>query len=313
MVGFNTYVRTKNYNHLRYIADQWKKITILNPTPPVPPKKGERISTGIIMCKTPDTEEDDYEVLVIQQHCTYAFTEFVLSNFSTNSEALTLLCNSTKHELQTLSTMNYKLIWKASGRNNIGSYSYLENEKKFREKWGFDSGEELKSAINFIIEQGHFGVLPWGFPKGKPNRKEDHIDSADREFKEETGLGHMSYRLYVQDILDGRFQHWRGTYQMKYYLGKVNKPSDAALQRAEDLNCKVTDSSGQKSREVLESRWIALRYLDLLDPLPGHSFTIIKQHLQEWLETIKEKEKTAEGEKNKIKEIKPRFLRKIRS
>jgi 8-oxo-dGTP pyrophosphatase MutT (NUDIX family) len=145
------------------------------------------------------------EYLFIRRKNSLNYIEFIrgkynLSDFDYLQNALHFL---TVHEKIKIQNNDFDTLW-----NELWDSNHNKNQKEYNEsKHKFDSlrqgfyiiKNEIRIWIQFdnIIKDTFFNYEEpeWGFPKGRREEDEKNIDSAKREFQEETNLKEEDYKI----------------------------------------------------------------------------------------------------------------------
>ncbi len=182
-----------------------------------------------ILCFRPST--DGYQILMIKKSTTYHFCEFVSGHYKKHNEAhlKKLFNNMTYHEKMDILGMQFGNMWYRVYKENpmIGFNSrnkwtslYLKREEKFKLTFMQDGGLRLKS----LIADSDNVETPWEFPKGRKdeNKREGEIETAMREFYEETGVSSDKYRiLWHLTPYKETYTDFGITYQHIYYFAEA--------------------------------------------------------------------------------------------
>jgi 8-oxo-dGTP pyrophosphatase MutT (NUDIX family) len=95
------------------------------------------------------------------------------------------------------------------------------------------SGFAVLCEEHVLLVCTHKGI--WGFPKGKHNKGETHIDGGYRELEEETGLKRHQINaidietFYLHEVTD------KGVESVRLYLGTTDKLIPPKIQDEEEL------------------------------------------------------------------------------
>lgn len=183
------------------------------------------ISYGIA-CARKNSSTGNYEILMIKKRATYAFIDFLRGRYDPmRFHELEFAFNEmTISEKILIRTRDFNMLWvycwgsepvKPSERN-----MYAKSAKKFMQLCEIKDGEYLLDLLN---KSGHAELL-WEIPKGRLNKNESPIDSAMREFEEETGIGKESYRLLPDEgTIEYTFSDAGVRYKYIYYLAIINR------------------------------------------------------------------------------------------
>ena len=185
-------------------------------------------SNGIIAFRYGETE---LEYLLIRRRNSLGFIEFMRGKYNIYNKQylLNIINEMTIEEKRTLLIYNFEQLWKNIWGDN-SSIIYRGEEKMSKEKF-----ESLKLPINvnfleynlesLIIESSTEWTEPeWGFPKGRRDYKETDLQSAIREFEEETlynreKLNIIKNVIPYEEIFTG--SNYK-SYKHKYYLAHMN-------------------------------------------------------------------------------------------
>lgn len=143
------------------------------------------ISNGVIAVRYNDTRQE-YEYLIVQRKHSHGYCDLVRGKYSDNVQHIQQLLEETTLEervylLEEDFLKNWHYLWGATNEI-LNKFKHLNSiEKKFnalRKKYLLHLCPEIKSTW----------VEPeWGFPKGQRDGCEKNIETAFREFSEESG------------------------------------------------------------------------------------------------------------------------------
>jgi 8-oxo-dGTP pyrophosphatase MutT (NUDIX family) len=225
---------------------------------------GIKKSYGIICCK----QQDGLKLLMVKKSTTYHFCEFVAGHYRKNNDVhlIKLFNNMTYHEKMDILSLKFQNMWYRiymenpdkvflQGNKSFWANQYLKKKNKFETTFMQDGGEKLKKLIANSVNV----ETPWEIPKGRKDEKEEEIETAIREFKEETGVDETQYRIlwhiapYIETYTD-----FGTTYKNTYYYAIT----------IGDWDPKFKFYSKTQISEVSYVRWISkneLKHLQLED------------------------------------------------
>jgi len=232
-----------------------------------------KISYGIALCRFNDKNQP--EIILIKKRYSYYFYEFVLGKYQKNNEEksnkylMKMFNNMTYHEKLEILSFKFENLWykiwlepvnikynkeqKDSFymRKNKGFFSY---KHKFESIFLVDSGKRLKSLINNSTNSD----TTWEIPKGRKSANEKEIDTAKREFIEETNIKSDDFRilLHVPPIVD-TYRDAGTTYKNIYYLATLIPDKNI-------LNPKIYFNSYDQTLEVESVKWVSLSEIKFL-------------------------------------------------
>lgn len=175
------------------------------------------------------------QILMIKKAVTYHFCEFVEGRYSKNNEKhlLKLFNNMTYYEKMDILSLNFNLMWyRAYAEDPLIKYVYENNSKRQRDyykKKSFFETSFMKNGgqlLRKLMSKSMTVDTQWEFPKGRKNlngaKFEGHVETAIREFCEETGVNDTSFRIlwhikpYVLTYTD-----FKVTYHNTYYYAEA--------------------------------------------------------------------------------------------
>jgi 8-oxo-dGTP pyrophosphatase MutT (NUDIX family) len=237
-------------------------------------------SYGIICIRT---LKGIFEIILIKKPITYYYSEFINGNYSKSSKDsyfMKLFNNMTYYEKLDILTLNFANIWNRVYRinpespflyiqdinNKINYSTYISKKTKFENTFLQDKGKKLK---NLIGQSKNIDTL-WEVPKGKKNYNEGDLDTAIREFTEETNINSDKYKLllHIKPYIE-TYTDFNITYQSIFYFAEISEDFEPKL----SLNC-----TNQIS-EVANIQWCNinnLKYMMLDKKSYNRMFTMFK-------------------------------------
>ena len=120
----------------------------------------------------------DIEYLLIQRHNSIGYLDIIKGYYPNLTTLKQYIYELTVEELYNLRNKSYEELWDEiyGDRKNKNKFNSYKNKYL-----------NIKPIIDSYDENDHkFCELQWGFPKGRMNKNENSIESAIREFVEET-------------------------------------------------------------------------------------------------------------------------------
>lgn len=193
--------------------------------------------------------------LMINRRNSICYVEFMrgkyiinLSDLSTTETYLRMLFSRmTKIEQENIKTKSFDELWDKLWITNL---KYYENEKKKTKK----KYEKLKDLglVDKVLStiNTYYRECEWGFPKGRRNARENDLDCARREFREETGLKDTDYSLVpsIKPLCESYVGSNGSNYRSIYYVAESKADTDAFV----DYNNK------QQVGEIGDIKWFTL-------------------------------------------------------
>jgi 8-oxo-dGTP pyrophosphatase MutT (NUDIX family) len=211
------------------------------------------------------------QFLMVKKTVTYHFCEFVSAHYRRNDDShiKKLFNNMTYHEKMDILSMNFNTMWYRiynevpdrllkDSSNGYLAQKFFYEKGRFEKTFLIDNGARLKR----LITDSTNGDMIWEFPKGrKSDVKESDLQTAIREFYEETGICSKDYTIlwhcppYVECYTD-----FGVTYKNIYYLADALDPNlEPVYKFANQMQCS----------EVSAVRWLSKKEIThmILDPV----------------------------------------------
>jgi len=190
-----------------------------------------KISLGVVAFKH---NKGKINYLMIMRKNSHGFVEFMRGKYNLNNEKLLerLFDEMTINEKKKIISSEFKTLWKELWiKTDVKSQSkrqlmeFIKSEKKFNKlKKGYVN-KNRKVNLNTYIDDSitNWKEPEWGFPKGRRNIRENDLNCAIREFKEETGINFGEFHIYTE--LNTFSETFVGSNNIKYrsiyYIGKI--------------------------------------------------------------------------------------------
>ena len=187
-----------------------------------------KTSFGIILYKFINRK---LKLLLIKRKNTLGFVQFIRGQYSIQKvDYLQKLFNvMTNEEIELIKDRSFRFLWNYLWKTGIDteiipSHDYVISLKKFNSinegvnidtnHYNLDTFIKNKT-INYIDQE-------WGFPKGRKNKKETNIETAIREFTEETGIDPKSIKTTNKKFIENYISYDNIEYKNIYFLAKYN-------------------------------------------------------------------------------------------
>lgn len=186
-------------------------------------------SFGIIIFRKDKIEP---QILMVQRKNSLCYIEFLRGKYNINNKEyiINLLTKCSVDEKISIKTKNFDELWvdlwTIGDKLNIEIKDYLKKD--------YLNGKEkfLKIKPNLdnllTLSKNIYENSEWEFPKGRRNRNETNLDTAIREFREETGYNNDDYTLF--DNMSPVTEEYRSNNNVNYrhiynigYLKNINK------------------------------------------------------------------------------------------
>lgn len=235
-----------------------------------------RQSIGIILVRE---HKNHYQALVSCRRNTYFYDAFILGKYSIKNDknrVRSMFNQMTVDELTDILTLDFeKMWWRFCLKKESENPFYIKKLAKFNASFMTDGGKMLKQML---FDAKPNGKLPYDFPKGrKKNSNESNLETATREFEEETNINLKNYAFlddktrYSTHISDGV------RYRSMYYI---------AFLKNDSVNIQLTLNRLSQLSEVKSLQWMditEIRRIDYpdkrLELLVQPVFNLIKRRL----------------------------------
>lgn len=197
------------------------------------------------------------QIVLVKKPMTYHFCEFILGNYRKRDEAhlKKLFNNMTYHEKIDVLSMKFNLMWYRIYKTNPDqifiqgtshlSKQYMHKKTKFEYSFLDDGGARLKKLISNTTN----AETLWEIPKGRGQDSEENINTAIREFTEETTISPTQYKLLLRiNPYIETYSDFGITYQNTYYYAEA----------IDDWEPSIKFSDGAQISEVSAISWCSL-------------------------------------------------------
>ena len=191
------------------------------------------ISLGIICYYEIDGK---YKFILIRRKDTLGYTDFIRGKYMFDKDnILTLLNTMTVTEKENLLKYDLKILWDNLWTINKNKHmnEFEKSVKKFEYIKNTGIGEKegvgqktLKLSDIIKLSDTIYSEPEWGFPKGKREKDENNLESAIREFEEETNLKTTQYKLLnLKPVIENYIGSNGKKYRHIYYVARLlDKP-----------------------------------------------------------------------------------------
>lgn len=221
------------------------------------PKKTKSRSYSIFLFRY-SIRKSQWEIVLVKRNCSYEYIEFFRLKSFTMEKVVPLLAKMTLVERASLINSNWRDLCLKSNRKYCIEDNINFDQMK-EENWFLENCLTLP------------GTLIWEIPKGKPIKGENGVDSAIREFREETSID-FNYNLIGIKIEHTIYDN-NIAYPITYYVAKTNDEEEIKKESIDKF-------------EIAEAKWVSVNDVceypgakNILDVL---SITIQKMRLLEY-------------------------------
>ncbi len=237
-------------------------------------------SYGIACCRY-NLKTGEPEILLMKKRYTYAFFDFVFCKYKKNdNKRLSKLFNQmTYQEKIDILNMSFDKLW-CNIRIKIPDpflassewKNYILKKRKFETNFIIgDKGKKLRRLINDTISIDSI----WEIPKGRQEKGEKPLNTAIREFKEETDIRIKKYKILIGiDPIKYSYTINKTTYENTYFVAVAKKFT---------WEPKINFKSYEQIVEVENLKWVSLneaKYLNQNQPTYNRTFSAIKSAIK---------------------------------
>jgi 8-oxo-dGTP pyrophosphatase MutT (NUDIX family) len=186
-------------------------------------------SIGIIGYRL-NTDKNKHEYLIIRRKHSLGYMDFIRGKYNVYNKLhiMNLINEMTNIEKNAILKLDFTTLWNHIWDNKkIYKYKNEQNlsmDKLEKLRSGIELNNETYSLESCILESSTSWTEPeWGFPKGRREFKETDLDTALREFTEETGYSKEDCNI-IENIIPFE-ENFIGSnykaYKHKYYLANI--------------------------------------------------------------------------------------------
>lgn len=242
-----------------------------------------RNSYGIALVRYNAKRNHRMEVLLIKRRMTYHFYSFVMGHYHIreNDQFLKYLFdNMTVSEKLDILNMNFDTIWYRAWLYNpekdyrvysrmLGKQSHFlpnwrtssvaftyKNYRKKKAKFDTAFGKN-PNRLRQLLHQSQNVEALWDIPKGRVEVGETHLDTAIREFYEETAIPASSY--YIDPSIPPVVHTYKDqdvVYVNTFYVALLRNPN---------WTPRLNFSSGSQMCETEYMKWVSMTEIDFLN------------------------------------------------
>lgn len=256
-------------------------------------------SCGVILFRK-NLNNNKYEFLLIQKRVTYSFSYFVSGKYKIYRgkvnwvDVSNLLQKMTQEELMLIHTLAFESMWCKIWFVKFDDARFNSAREKFNSAFIYpDGGVKLREILRNIQSTGE---LFWEIPKGRPNKDEPPIETAIREFEEETNIPKNFYKILPDVSRVVRYVSKNIEYEFTYFIGVSNHKR--ILNDEQYTKTLPTLRSAHRIVEVGRKKWIDMETLRIIDQKNNFLEKIIKPSLTLIKKHNKNKSKSKEIEDN---------------
>ena len=233
------------------------------------------ISIGILLYYI---ENNKPIILLIRRKHSIGYIEFIRGNYNINNiyYIKKLLSVMTIDEKNRLLNNKFEYLWKnlwhikSINKND----KFINNQNKFYNlKNGlFINNKFYNLKILFCDINNNWNETEWEIPKGKRKYNEIDIETAKREFFEETGISDDNYEIVNNIKL---IENYKGinnyNYRNIYYVAKINKY----------IEPKINYSNKSQYCEISKIQWFNNKFIfNIIRPYYFEKIKVIKKALK---------------------------------
>jgi ADP-ribose pyrophosphatase YjhB (NUDIX family) len=214
-------------------------------------------SYGIICCRF--NEKNETEVLMVKKKCTYAFLNFLLGKYKmSDKKGLKHLFNSmTQKEKYSILEYDFDKLWSLA-LNRVPQYDIKsENYNLYSDKYTkFYKTFNKKNKLFMMLNQSKSAGDIWDYPKGRSKINEKPLNTAIREFCEETGASLNDFQLMLHlKPIQQNYKYNNYYYTITYFIAVAKQ----------HWKPRIHFSSYEQMLEVDDICWVQQNTLNILN------------------------------------------------
>lgn len=205
----------------------------------------------------------DIKFLLIRRKHSLGYLEFIRGKYDVTdtNKIIKLFSIMTPYEKEKILKHNFDFLWTSIWKKT--SYIQIYQIEYNKSKNKFNKLKETNKLRNLIKKSKLLFKTPeWGFPKGKRSKQESNLQTAIREFREETNL--QNNDITIIDNLKPFVEVFTGSnnkkYKHIYYFGIYN---------GEKNNLEVKDY-GNEFEEIGDIGWF--NYIETYELIRNYHF-----------------------------------------
>lgn len=195
---------------------------------------------------------------MVKKNTTYHFAEFLNGKYSvdTPQSIVKLFDNMSFYEKKDIMSMNFSQMWYRLHNENDHTVrrkadTFHRKKQKFERSFMYDNGKLLNSLMK---SSAYTADTPWEFPRGRKKEREQDLNAALRELKEEAGVDLSQIQvLYHMNPYKECYTDYNVKYRNTYYFAEVKDKDEKNSERKGDC----IDATNP-SNEVSNVSWISL-------------------------------------------------------
>lgn len=210
-------------------------------------------------CQTLTLPLEKVEFLMIERRNTYGFVEIIRGKYKLNDIGYlrSIISETTQEEQYALLHDDFETLWRNMWGVDNKNYKHdfeISKEKFQKINSGIEDAitKQKCTLSQLIIEnESSWKTAEWGFPKGKPNLYESAVETAEREFCEETGLMPGQYSLFENIYPFQEIFHCTNQIQYKhiYYLAYIPYNVSVVMKNDDEV----------MAREIGDIKWLSYK------------------------------------------------------
>jgi 8-oxo-dGTP pyrophosphatase MutT (NUDIX family) len=213
------------------------------------------MSLGIVSFKI---KNNNIYYLLIRRKDTLGFVEFLRGKYDINDSGYIskLFSEMTTSEVKRILTLDFDTLWKQLWMEQTIK-NFKNDYEKSKERF-YKIKEGNINILSIIKKIGKFWDQPeWGFPKGRRNIRENDMDCAIREFKEETGYDNEDIKILknIDPICEQFFGSNNVEYKHSYFIAQFQNDKKPKLNRENKSQISEVSNIGwftyQEAKQIL--------------------------------------------------------------
>jgi len=238
------------------------------------------ISLGVVLFKYNRTN-NEIKYLLIRRKDSIGYVEFIRGKYVSSDIKYIkkIISDMSQLELSKLLNNDFEKLWKDLWMDgNKNNNSFRRDFNKAIDKFNKIKGGYILNNTEIILEKlilensSQWEETEWGLPKGRRNIRENDIQAAEREFKEETSIDSSDYIIYKnnksfeEEYIGSNNVKYKHIYYLAKYLGNKNITIDKnnldQIKEISDINFFTLLECEQKIRPYYSEKINTLKQVE---------------------------------------------------
>lgn len=191
------------------------------------------------------TYKNTIKFLLIRRKHTLGYIEFIRGRYKIDNidGIIFLFQQMTRDEIKKIEELSFDELWNDLWGNSEKKNLFIQEYQKASTKFNELKTNNTELGLAFYVKNVSpaWDQAEWGFPKGRKNKTETNLESAIREFEEESNINEIDYKIINE--IKPLIEEFIGTngvkYKHIYYVAMYNS------KKRPEINPTNTHQSGE--------------------------------------------------------------------